>query len=172
MRQFLPPGYDRQSSNYSTGGYLPRRLEATAPTDQLSSKRAMSGTGNRIVASSSAIPTAQTQGIYPDRNGTNNYTSKQSLGPLQTDGRSSNQPFSTKGSAQPPPQMLVQPNMPMQHYATSGGSGVTGSSATGSQVPNVRTGSTQGSSAHHIIKIKRPASRDHMASQAVQMGSN
>jgi len=57
VRQFLPPGYDRSSTNYSSGGYLPRRLEASAPAEQLSGKRAMSGTGNRIVASSSTIPT-------------------------------------------------------------------------------------------------------------------
>ena len=34
VRQFLPQGYERTASNYSTGGgYLPRRLEASAPTD-------------------------------------------------------------------------------------------------------------------------------------------
>ena len=36
VRQFLPQGYERQTNNYSTGtggGYLPRRLEASAPTD-------------------------------------------------------------------------------------------------------------------------------------------
>lgn len=33
VRQFMPQGYDRTNSNYSTGGYLPRRLEASAPID-------------------------------------------------------------------------------------------------------------------------------------------
>ena len=60
VRQFLPQGYERQTNNYSTGtggGYLPRRLEASAPTDQLGSgKRAMSGTGNRIISSQSTMP--------------------------------------------------------------------------------------------------------------------
>ena len=80
----------------------------------------MSGTGNRIVTSSSAIPTAQ-NGMYPERN--HNYQSKGSLNTLQSDGRGNTQPFTTKASAQHPPSMMVQPNMPMQHYATSGGAG-------------------------------------------------
>jgi len=67
VRQFLPQGYERSSANYSTGGYLPRRLEGSAPIDQLSGKRAMSGTGNRIITSSSTIPSAQ-NGMYQDRN--------------------------------------------------------------------------------------------------------
>ena len=60
--------------------------------------------------------------MYPDRN--HNYQSKQSLNTLQPDARGSMQPLSSKGaaSAQHPPQMMVQPNIPMQHYATSGNS--------------------------------------------------
>jgi len=85
VRQFLPTGYDRTASNYSTGGYLPRRLEASAPTDQLSGKRAMSGTGNRIVTSSQALPT-QNQ-MYQERN--HNYQSKASVNTLQTQDRGS-----------------------------------------------------------------------------------
>ena len=107
----------------------------------------MSGTGNRIVASSSALPTGNQ--MFADRNHmNNNYQSKQSMNTVQGGGqpdgrigsgtnfqskaslgtvqggdhRQQTQPFSTKGSsAQHPPQMMVQPNLPMQHYATSGG---------------------------------------------------
>ena len=66
--------------------------------------------------------------------------------------------------------MMVQPNVPMQHYATSGTS-LTPASA--QQVAIARQGSAAGSAhAPHIVKInKRPASRDHMSTQNTHTGS-
>lgn len=53
----MPQLYDRQNNYTSSSSYLPRRLEASAPADQLGiGKRAMSGTGNRIVSGTHAIP--------------------------------------------------------------------------------------------------------------------
>jgi len=62
---------------------------------------------------------------------------------------------------------MVQPNMPMQHYATSANT----PGSTQQLTAIARQGSGSGSHAPHIVKIKRPASRDHMASQAVQMNA-
>ena len=42
----------------------------------------MSGTGNRIVASSSTIPTAGQTGMYQERNNQHNMQSKHSLNSL------------------------------------------------------------------------------------------
>lgn len=51
----------------------------------------------------------------------NNYQSKQSMGTIGSSDRG--QAYAKpSSSAQHPPQMTVQPNMPMQHYATSQGS--------------------------------------------------
>jgi len=62
--------------------------------------------------------------------------------------------------------MQVQPNMPMQHYATS-------SSATGgSSAQQARQSSGAGAHAPHIVKIKRPASRDHMVASAANLGGS
>ena len=48
----MPQGYDR-SNNYSTESYVGRRFDTQGPNIQLMiNKRAMSGTGNRIISGS------------------------------------------------------------------------------------------------------------------------
>jgi len=107
----------------------------------------MSGTGS--LAGGNRIPggmqTAQTNlGQHnTDRNGFHRQGTVESKanGALQTQ-PSDRMSFATKNSVQQPPQMLAQPNHAMQHYATSG----------------------QASNQPHIVKIKRPSSRDPLSS--------
>ena len=54
VRNFLPQGYN--SSNYQSQAYLPRRLEQTAPSDPMTNKRTMSGTGS--LAGGRGLPAA------------------------------------------------------------------------------------------------------------------
>ena len=73
----------------------------------------MSGTGNRIVASSSTIPTAGQ--IYNERNNPNaaNYQSKQSLQTLQSQQERASHRFQGQPASQPQ-QVLVQTSSQQQ----------------------------------------------------------
>jgi|LakMenEpi03Aug12_release.lakeMendotaPanAssembly.Ray.scaffolds.fasta_scaffold3013395_1 hypothetical protein len=71
--------------NYASAAYLPRRLEQTAPADQLGQKRTMSGTGSLGPGSRVGPPTnaAATYGnlVLPERGV---YSRKQDTVPAAT----------------------------------------------------------------------------------------